>query len=236
MTLPNVTLATGPGACQACTQVLYNANSRTIRAPPTSNVTLNARTAHIFGAEWDVAIKPIEALTLNFNGSYLDATLHRFHLRCRRSGYLLPIGGTNLSGTPFPLPASGESKRDGDLRAVDLRDIFWHMPVDDILLSTHYYWQIAAHLANMTGFDPSQRTGSCGLLNLRAEIVNIGGTHADMAFFVDNVLDTPVCLPEYNGTLNSAPNASYGIANTAGVLQCVPLTPRMVGVQLTIRF
>jgi hypothetical protein len=43
-------------------------------------------------------------------------------------------------------------------------------------------------------------------------------------------------MPEYNGVLNSAPNASFGIANTAGVLQCVPLAPRMTGVQLRYRF
>ena len=51
-----------------------------------------------------------------------------------------------------------------------------------------------------------------------------------------NVLNTPVCMPEYNGVLNSAPNSSFGVANTAGVLQCVPLPPRMSGVQVQYRF
>jgi len=36
--------------------------------------------------------------------------------------------------------------------------------------------------------------------------------------------------------LNSAPNASFGIANTAGVLQCVPLPPRMTGLTLSYKF
>ena len=47
--------------------------------------------------------------------------------------------------------------------------------------------------------------------------------------FMNNVANTPACLPEYNGVLNSAPNGSFGIANTSGVLQCIPLPPRMTG-------
>jgi hypothetical protein len=32
------------------------------------------------------------------------------------------------------------------------------------------------------------------------------------------------------------PNASFGIANTSGMLQCVPLPPRMVGITLGYKF
>ena len=39
-------------------------------------------------------------------------------------------------------------------------------------------------------------------------------------------------LPEYVGVLNSAPNATFGVAGTSGVLQCVPLAPRMAGLTL----
>jgi hypothetical protein len=53
---------------------------------------------------------------------------------------------------------------------------------------------------------------------------------------MNNALNTPACLPEYQGVLNSAPNASFGIANTSGVLQCVPLAPRMTGVTLKHKF
>ena len=51
-----------------------------------------------------------------------------------------------------------------------------------------------------------------------------------------NVVNTQACLPEYNGVLNSAPNSSFGIANTSGVLQCVPLPPRMAGITLGYKF
>ena len=49
-------------------------------------------------------------------------------------------------------------------------------------------------------------------------------------------LNTPACLPEYNGVLGSAPQGSFGIANTSGVLQCVPLPPRMTGLTLKYKY
>jgi iron complex outermembrane receptor protein len=88
----------------------------------------------------------------------------------------------------------------------------------------------------MTGFDPSQRAAAYGMLNIRAELTNIAGSAVDMAMFMSNVANTQACYPEYNGVLNSAPNASFGIANTSGVLQCVPLAPREAGVTLGYKF
>ena len=54
--------------------------------------------------------------------------------------------------------------------------------------------------------------------------------------FVNNATNQKACGPEYVGVLNSAPNATFGVANTSGVLQCVPLAPRMAGVQAIYRF
>ena len=48
------------------------------------------------------------------------------------------------------------------------------LPIDDLCFTAHYYWQ-SRYLANMTGFDPSQRTGAYGLLNLRIDVLNVGG-------------------------------------------------------------
>ena len=53
---------------------------------------------------------------------------------------------------------------------------------------------------------------------------------------VSNVANTQACLPEYNGVLNSAPNGTFGSPNTSGVLQCIPLAPRMTGVTLGYKF
>ncbi|HEX3754969.1 MAG TPA: TonB-dependent receptor [Rhizomicrobium sp.] len=226
--LPNVTIATtdngGP-----CTQAAYNANA--CNNVTNDNVTLNAKTAHIHGIEWDITILPIPELTLNAAGSYLDARYTDFTYT-PPPGYLLPTGTTDLSGSPFPLPAW--QLNETATYASGLKDLFG-VPIDDLTFTAHYYWQ-SRYLANMTGFNPSQRTGAYGMLNLRFDVVNVADKNVDIGVFMNNVVNTPACLPEYQGVLNSAPNGSFGIADTAGILQCVPLAPRMTGVQVSYRF
>src|SRR6185312_4481382 len=226
--LPNVTVATTIGG-GPCDQAAYNANA--CLGTTNDNVTLNAKTAHIYGAEWDLSANPVDGLTLDFSGSYLDARYTDFTYT-PPPGYLLPSGTTNLSGSPFPLPQWQTNAT--ATWTTGLREIAG-LPVGDVTLTAHYYWQ-SRSLANMTGFDPSQRTGAYGLLNLRLDVFNVANKKFDLAVYMNNVVNTPACMPEYNGVLNSAPNSSFGIANTAGVLQCVPLAPRMTGVQLRYRF
>ena len=81
-----------------------------------------------------------------------------------------------------------------------------------------------------------QRTFAYGLLNFRLEFTDVGHTNADLALFMNNVANTQACLPEYNGVLNSAPNGTFGSPGTSGVLQCIPLAPRMTGVTLGYKF
>ena len=226
--LPNITIATAIGG-GPCTQTAFNNNA--CLNTTTDNVTLNAKTAHIHGVEWDITVKPFTALTLNASGSYLDARYTDFSYT-PPPGYLLPTTGTNLSGTPFPLPAWQTNET--ATWATGLNNIAG-LSLDDVLLTAHYYWQ-SRYLANMTGFDPSQRTVAYGMLNVRIEALNLGGQNANLAFFMNNVANTEACLPEYNGVLSSAPQGSFGIPNTSGVLQCVPLPPRMTGLTLEYKY
>lgn len=228
VTLPNITVASTLGG-GVCTQAAFNANSCT--NVTNDNVTLNAKTAHIFGAEWDVTILPLPGLTVNAAGSYLDARYTDFTYN-PPPGYLLPTGTTNLSGTPFPLPVWQTNET--VTYATGLKDIGFAR-IDDLSFTAHYYWQ-SRYLADMRSFDPSQRTGAYGLLDLRADVTNIAGRGVDFGVYMTNVANTEACLPEYNGVLNSAPNSSFGIANTSGVLQCIPLPPRMAGVTLGYKF
>ncbi len=228
VSLPNVTIATTTGG-GTCTQAAFNANS--CLNVTNDNVTLNAKKARIMGAEWDVTLLPFPGLTVSASGSYLDARYTDFTYN-PPPGYLLPTGTTNLSGTPFPLPAWQTNETVS--YATGLRDMAG-IAVDDVTFTAHYYWQ-SRYLADMRSFDASQRTGAYGLLDLRMDIVNVAGRNFDFGVYMTNVANTPACLPEYNGVLNSAPNASFGIANTAGVLQCVPLPPRMAGITLGYKF
>jgi iron complex outermembrane receptor protein len=226
--LPNVTIATTL-AGGACTQAAYNANSCV--NVTNDNVTLNAKTARIMGAEWDVTVLPLDGLTVTASGSYLDARYTDYTYN-PPPGYLLPTGTTNLSGTPFPLPAWQTNETVS--YATGLKDIAG-LSIDDLTFTAHYYWQ-SRYLADLRSFDASQRTGAYGLLDLRMDFTNIGGRNFDFGVYMTNVVNTPACLPEYNGVLNSAPNASFGIAGTSGVLQCVPLAPRMAGITLGYKF
>ena len=74
------------------------------------------------------------------------------------------------------------------------------------------------------------------MLNLQLMLAGIGRSDADLSLFVNNATNQKACGPEYVGVLNSAPNATFGVAGTSGVLQCVPLAPRMAGVQAIYRF
>ena len=88
----------------------------------------------------------------------------------------------------------------------------------------------------MRNYNPAQRTFAYGLLNLRLEFRDFLKRNVDLAFYANNVAGTEACLPEFTGVLNSAPNGTFGVPNTSGLLQCVPLPPRMTGVQLSYRY
>lgn len=225
--LPNVTLATAVGG-GACTQAVFNAGQ--CLGNFNDNVTLNAKAAKIYGAEWEFTLLPTDWLTLNTSGSYIDPRYTDFTFT-PPPGYLQPTGTTNLSGTPIPVP----TWQTNHSATVNFGTDLGGLPLGDTVFSTHYYWQ-SRFLADMRTFNPSQRSFAYGMLNMRIGFTDFGHSGADLTFFMNNVANTEACLPEYNGVLNSAPNGTFGVANTSGVLQCVPLPPRMSGVQLQYKF
>jgi iron complex outermembrane recepter protein len=228
VSMPNVTAAIGPGGVP-CTQTLFNGGQCTGQF--NDNITLNANRARIYGGEWDITAMPTSQLTLSWSGSYLDARYTDFHYT-PPAGYLLPTGTTNLSGTPIPLPrwqmngTLNYNFGEADLVGLPLGDAVWTM---------HYYWQ-SRTLADLRTYNPLQQTSAYGILNLRLQFTDIAKSGIALAGFINNAANSRICLPEYNGTLNSAPNATYGVANTSGVLQCVPMAPRMSGLELDYKF
>jgi len=225
--VPNVTLATAVGG-GACTQAQFNAGNCV--GFLNENITLNAAAGKIYGVEWEVTLLPTDWLTLNASGSYIDPRYTDFSFIIP-PGYLQPSSGTNLSGTPIPVPAW----QTNETASVNFGTDLGGLPLGDTVFTAHYYWQ-SRYLADMRAFNPMQRTFAYGLLNFRLEFTDIGHTNADLAVFMNNVANTQACLPEYNGVLNSAPNGTFGSPNTSGVLQCIPLAPRMTGVTLGYKF
>ena len=225
--LINATLATGPGGV-ACTQALLNAGSCTGTA--NDNITFNAKSARIYGVEWDITALPTDWLTLNASGSYIDPRYTDFTVPVP-AGYLAPSNSLNLTGTPIPVPAW----QTNETATINFGNDLAGLPLGDTLFTAHYYWQ-SRFLADMRNYDPSQRTFAYGLLNIRAEFTDIGHSKADLALWINNLANTQACLPEYTGVLNSAPNGTFGTPNTSGVLQCIPLPPRMTGLTLGYKF
>ena len=227
-TLPNVTIATGPGGAP-CTQAIYNANQCV--GASNDNVTLNARKARIQGAEWDLIIKPVRGLTLTTTGSYLDA-VYTDYTFTPPPGYLLPTGATDLSGTPFPLPKWQASY--GGSYTLPFKEVAG-LTFDEVTLSARAYWQ-AKNEADTRPYNASQLTSDYTLVNLRLDIANIGGSKANLAAFMTNATNNRVCQPESAGVLGSSPQGTFGVAGTSGVVQCLPLPPRMAGATLSYSF
>ncbi|HWC62359.1 MAG TPA: TonB-dependent receptor [Rhizomicrobium sp.] len=225
--IPNVTIAIGPGG-GACTQAALNAGQ--CLGNFNDNITLNAAKGRIYGAEWDVTLIPMPWLTLNASGSYIDPRFTDYSFLVP-PGYLQPAGATNLSGTPIPVPAW----QTNETATINFGSDLGGLPLGDTLFTAHYYWQ-SRYLADLRNYNPSQRTFAYGLLNLRLSFNGLFHSNTSLAAFMNNAANTKACLPEYNGVLNSAPNGTFGTPNTSGLLQCIPLPPRMTGIQLTYDF
>ena len=236
VSLPNAVFAVGPGG-GPCTQAAFNLAQ--CNGTTNDNVTLNAKSAHIYGYEWEFQAKPLAELALSYAGSYLHARYTDFTYTVP-AGYLLPANGAgNLTGSPFPLPswemnASATYTLTGDRLG---------LPVDDIAVTANWYWQ-DKFLAVFNGFQfPTQQAAGYGMTNFHVAVDNILGSDVSVGAYVNNAFNKKACYPESGstggggaGVLNSAPNATFGVANTSGVLQCVPLAPRMFGFTLKYMF
>lgn len=102
-------------------------------------------------------------------------------------------------------------------------------------LSYHLYRQ-SKFEADLRSFNAAQQTSAYALSDFRLDLVGIAGSKVDFSAFVKNAFNKEACVPAPRGVLNSAPNATFGAAGTCGVLQCVPLQPRMAGLSVSYSF
>ena len=233
--LPNVTLAVGPtGVAGTCTQALFNANQCTTPTNALNNVTFNAAASKVSGLEWDNTMLLTPDFTFNFSGSYLDARYTNYTFAAP-PGYLLPAGNSgSLSGTPIPAPRWQMNVTGTySFGALSWQDF----SVSDISVTAHYYWQ-SRFLADLALYanGAAQQMASWGLFNMQMKATNVGNLHADLSVFMNNVMNSHICTPEYTGVLNSAPNGTFTTPGTSGVLQCIPMAPREAGVSLQYNF
>ncbi len=229
-TLVNASLATTtPGQGGVCTQAVFNAGQ--CLGTTTDSVTLNARRARINGFEASVAVKPVTGLTLDVSGSYLDAKYTDYTFS-PPPGYLLPTGRVDLTGQRFPLPKTQVNAN--AVYETALENLGMNF-AETLQIGYHLYYQ-ARFQADLRPYNAVQKTSSYSMSDLKLDLINIAGKNVDLGLFAKNVFNKEVCVPEPAGVLNSAPNATFGIANTSGVLQCVPLAPRTYGLTLSMAF
>ncbi len=227
-TLPNVTVASAAGG-GPCTQTAYDAGQCLDTTKDT--VTLNAKSAHIKGFEYQLSVKPIPALTVSASGSYLDAVYTNFSYT-PPPGYLLPTGTNNFTGTHFPLPTWQINNTVN--YALPVHSLF-SIPFREVSLSWHGYLQ-SRNEASLTGYNPAQLAKGYALSNFRLDVTDLDRRGVDVSAFVTNAFNKAACEAEPQGVLNSAPNATFGAAGSSGVLQCVPMPPRMYGLRFDYRF
>ena len=233
VSLPYVVNAIGPGG-GACTQAAFNQGQ--CAGTTTENVTLNARSAEIYGAEWELSAKPLPGLTLTWNGSYLRPRYTDFSFD-PPAGYLQPATGGTLTGQRFPLPAwtmSGAATY-----AVSGQDL--GVKVGRAALTANLFYQ-GEYRTVMTGYHPLQQVHAYALTTLRLDVEDILDSRLDLAATVSNVLNRKACFAEPGGTgggagvLGSTPNATFGVAGASGIVQCVPVAPRMFAISLRYSF
>ena len=226
--LPFVALGVGPGG-GPCTQAAFDGGQCT--GTTTQAVMVNARKAEVWGVEWDVMARPLPELTMTTGGSYLHAFYRDFTYDIP-PGYLAPAGGVRLNNTPFPLPqwqinAGATYALTGDRLG---------LPIGEVSLGAQWYWQSTVR-ADYSGIKfPNRKALGYQFTNLRLNITEIAGTPASLSGGVTNLFNKAACLPEYNGTLNSVPNATQNTPNTSGIVQCVPAPPRQFSVTLRYQF
>jgi len=230
--VPFVLPATGPGGVGACTQELLNRGQ--CLGVQSSNITMNAALSRIYGGEWDLNVKPTPAWTMSWNGSYMRAKYIDFSFSVP-PGFLQPAAGVSLAGKHFPLPAwtmSGSS-------TYTLAGENIGLPADEISFTYNIYWQ-SDFKTDLAIYNALQKVKGYAMSGLRIGVQNIADTGVSVSGTVSNLFNRRACQGEPGGTsggagvIGSTPNSTFGVPGTSGLVQCVPLPPRMIAA--TVRY
>jgi iron complex outermembrane receptor protein len=173
------------------------------------NVTRSAAKGRVQGVEFTGTLLPIDNLTLNATYSYIDAKYTRFASTSSEA---------ILTGAAFPYTP----KRKYTVGA--RYDVPLGVDIGTLGFSVNYTYQGEFSTATTNQATIRDLPGY-SLLNLRAELAQIGGRPLDLAFFMSNVANK-----EYKIGLFDAYTQPFGfITYTYG-------EPRMYGMQLSYHF
>lgn len=173
------------------------------------NVTRSAAKGKVQGIEFTGTLLPVDNLTLDASYSFIDAKYTKFASTSSEA---------ILTGAPFPFTPKQK------YTVAARYEIPLGVDIGTLGISANYAYQGEFSTAR-TNFDTVRNLPGYGLLNMRAELSEIGGRPLDLAVFVANVADK-----EYRIGLFDAYTQPFGfITYTYG-------EPRMYGLQLSYRF
>jgi outer membrane receptor protein involved in Fe transport len=113
------------------------------------------------------------------------------------------------------------------------------LPADEISFTYNIYWQ-SDFKTDLTIYNALQKVKGYAMSGLRIGVQNIADTGVSVSGTVSNLFNRRACQGEPGGTsggagvIGSTPNSTFGVPGTSGLVQCVPLPPRMVAA--TVRY
>ena len=180
------------------------------------SVEQNAARATIEGLEAEVAIQPVEPLTLSFYTSYIDARYDSFSEIIQQPG--VPLVPVDVSKQAFPNTPKWTSSLSFSLELPAPR-AYGRFTVDGA-----YYWQ--AHTLGAAGgtyFEPWANIGAWSNTNFGVSWSDIMRSHLDASFFINNAFDQIHVSDVEAAAILAIRTAMYS-------------TPRMYGLKIAYRF
>lgn len=175
------------------------------------DLTTNAEAARVRGFEFDGMISPIRELVLSATYSYNDAEYTDYvtlPVPAVNGGAALP--SVDRSGTPFVYVPEHKFTLGGVLT------LPFPNSLTDFRVSANYTWQSSQRVS--IDPQPFDTIPTYGLLNLSAEIANIGDSGIDLSVFGTNVFDKRYPVAVNPGYLSSGfTNAIYGAPAEYGI-------------------
>lgn len=184
-----------------------------------ADILTNAQRARVMGLEFEGMLKPVRGLTFGATYSYNSAKYLQYDtiaIPAIPQALTAAQPSRDLAGTPFSFVPKHKFTLSGELALP--------LPKSAGDMSVFAIWTHQTSQRVTPESQPFDTIEGYGLLNLRLDWRNIGGTALDLAIYGTNVLDK-----EYRVTANPSYNNSGFIGSIYG-------EPAQYGVQLRYRF
>jgi len=179
----------------------------TSSGPTVESATLNAASASLYGAEFEMTWTPLKSIEISPHASYIFAQYEK---------YPAEFGGTDSSKPPFGVP-----KWQYGVTGT------YYLPVDEawgtIAASLAYSWKGHQYVTFSPG-EPANIIASSENLDLRVDWTNMFGQPLDLGAFVSNLTD------------NTHITGITALYTSIGFTSATYNAPRMFGFSLKYRF